>query len=159
MKSFLKKKKKPSGDMALQITSMADIFMILLVFLLKSYSTTVNSLAPTTDIKLPIAASQEQLKESLKLEVGESAILIDEKPIVTLKNFEFFPGEVPEGGMSGPLYKALFEQRKKLPNPNLEPHLLVMADQRVPYETIKRVLAAAAHSGFVDLQLVVVAAN
>lgn len=159
MKSFFKKKKKPSGDMSLQITSMADIFMILLVFLLKSYSTSVNSLAPTTDIKLPIASSQDELKESLKLEIGQTAILIDEKPIVTLKNFEFFPGEVPENGMSGPLYKALFEQRKKIPNPNVEPHLMVMADEKVPYETIKRVLAAAAYSGFVELQLVVVSAN
>src|SRR2546430_5475167 len=111
MKTFVKRKKM-SADMALQITSMADIFMILLVFLLKNYSATLSSLAPVSHAKLPIAASDTPAKDSLKVEISESAILIDGKPTVQLKNFDFYPGEVPERGAAGPLYKVLADQRK-----------------------------------------------
>lgn len=156
VKSPFGKKKKQSQDMALQITSMADIFMILLVFLLKSYSSSISSAAPTGKTKLPVASSSETMKDTLKLEISPDAIIIDQKPIVTLKDFAFEPGELPEHGLSGPLYRVLFEQRKHLPEPNLDSNLMVLADERAPYSTIERVIASAAGAGFVDLQLVVV---
>ncbi len=157
MKTFVKTKKM-SCDMALQITSMADIFMILLVFLLKNYSATLSSLAPAMHAKLPVATSDTIPKESLKIEIAQSAILIDGKPTVTLKNFEFFPGDAPVHGSSGPLYRVLADQRKKA-RANDDSNVLLLADERTPYSTIQRVLASAASSGFVDLQLVVVAAE
>ncbi len=151
MKTFVKRKKM-SSDMALQITSMADIFMILLVFLLKNYSQTLTSLAPVTRAKLPIAMTSTSPKDSLKIEIGETALLVDGKPILELRNYETIPGELPEHGHSGALYKVLMSQRKK----NYDSNVLLFADEKVPYATIKRVLASAASSGFVDLQLVVV---
>ena len=97
------------------------------------------------------------MKETLKLEISQNAILIDQQPIVKLNNFEFAAaGAIPEPTQSGALYRTLSEQRKKLPNPNVDPNLLILADENTPYSTVKRVLAAAANSGFVDLQLVVI---
>jgi biopolymer transport protein ExbD len=158
MKSKFLKRAPADQDMALQITSMADIFMILLVFLLKSYSSSVSTISPTGGMVLPEAQSQVPPKETLKLEISESAIIVDEKSIVTLKNFEFSPQEVPPPGTgrSEALYRVLVEQRKHLPTPNMDSNMLVFADERTPYSTLQSVLASAASSGFVDLQLVVV---
>jgi biopolymer transport protein ExbD len=153
--TFLKKKAK-SLDMPLQITSMADIFMILLVFLLKSYSTSISNFAPTGDTRLPIAVASDTITDALKIEVTRNAILLDQKMILALSNFQFFPGQKPGEGTPGPLYKVLFFQRQKMPDPNREPNLVVMADERTPYSTLQGVLASAANAGFVDLQLVVV---
>jgi biopolymer transport protein ExbD len=158
MKSSFLKRKPADQDMALQITSMADIFMILLVFLLKSYSSSVSTISASSGVQLPTAQSETSAKETLKLEISEKAILVDEKPIVTLKNFEFDPKEVPPPGTgrSESLYRVLVEQRKHMPVPNMDSNLLVFADQNAPYATLQSVLASAASSGFVDLQLVVV---
>lgn len=156
MKSFLKRKKHDQ-DMSLQITSMADIFMILLVFLLKSYSTSVSNVAPTGDTKLPIASDATgDIKDTLKLEIASNAILVDAQPVVKLKNLEFLPGELQANGQAAALSKSLLSQRKRMPNPNMDSSLLVMADEKTPYSTIGPVLASAALAGFVDLQLVVV---
>ena len=156
MKSFLKKKKL-SEDMTLQITSMADIFMILLVFLLKSYSTTLTTVSPSRDTKLPVAASSgEMMKDTLKLEVASDGILVDQKPVVRLKNFEFAPSEIQPSGNSEALFKVLYAERKRLPEPNQDSNLLILADENTPYSTIRPILASAASAGFVDLQLVVV---
>ena len=156
-KSFLKKRKKSSGDVALQITSMADIFMILLVFLLKSYASSVSNVAPTAHISLPeISKTKGEVKDTLKVEIADNIVLIDTKPAATLKNFEFEPTEDGPGGISPAVLKILNEQRKLRPEPNMDSSLIVMADQQTPYATIKRVVASAASAGFVDLQLVVV---
>ncbi len=145
-------------DMALQITSMADIFMILLVFLLKSYSSSVSTLSASGSISLPSSQAGGLAKETLKLEIFSEGISIDQKPIVPLRHFAFDPKEVPPPGTgrSESLYRVLVEQRKHLPEPNLDSNLLLFADQNVPYSTLQSVLASAASAGFVDLQLVVV---
>ncbi len=156
-KLFKKKKKRMTSDFSLQITSMADIFMILLVFLLKSYATSLTTISPSTPMALPeVTAAQGVPKEALKVEIGKNIILVDNKPVTKLNNFEFAADEVASGDASPSITQVLDRERRKLPEPNLDSALVVMADEGTPYSTIKRVVASAAGAGFVDLQLVVV---
>jgi biopolymer transport protein ExbD len=156
-KSFLKRKPAPA-DVSLQITSMADIFMILLVFLLKNYSASLTTLAPTAQLSLPevSVSAKTTPKESLKIEVGPDAVLVDQALAVKLKDFEFPESETQNSTGSATIADLMKKQRELRPEPNLESSVVVMADQRAPYSTIKRVIASVAGAGFVDLQLVVV---
>jgi len=158
-KSFLKKKKKKNSDFSLQITSMADIFMILLVFLLKSYATSITNIAPSSHISLPEVTATGVPKESLKIEVGKEAVTIDDKQVLQLRNFEFGGEETGAGENSPTITRILNQERSKTPIPNMDSALVVMADEGTPYSTIKRVVASAAGAGFVDLQLLVVQAQ
>jgi biopolymer transport protein ExbD len=159
-KGFLKKKKKKlTGEMSLQITSMADIFMILLVFLLKSYATSVTTVAPSSHISLPEVVATGVPKDSLKIEVGKESVTVDDKQILQLSNFEFGAEEMNAGEASPTITRILNEQRKRTPDANNDSALVVMADEGTPYSTIKRVVASAAGAGFVDLQLLVVQAQ
>lgn len=150
------KKRKMPEDMSLQITSMADIFMILLVFLLKNYSTSLTNLAPTAQISLPVAKVEGLVKETLKLEVAKDIVVVDQKPVVRLNNFEFLPSDFGPNGTSNAVAKVLHDQRQLEPDPNTDSTLVVMADQATPYSTLKRIIASAAGAGFIDLQLIVV---
>ena len=155
-KSFVKRKRQ-SGDMALQITSMADIFMILLVFLLKSYSSSITTVTPTAQISLPeVGKGTSQIKDSLKVEVAAEAVLVDQKTVARLRNFEFEADQATDPAISPAVFGVLNSERTRMPEPNRDTALIVMADQKAPYATIKRVVASAAKAGFVDLQLVVV---
>src|SRR5437763_25035 len=105
------KKKKLNEDLTLQITSMADIFMILLVFLLKNYSTNLATISPTEGTRLPVSAeSQGTIKEALKVEVSKDFITMDQKQIVGLKNFQ---AEKTAGDESfiQPLFEAMQAER------------------------------------------------
>lgn len=153
MRSRFLPKPKLSEDFALQITSMADIFIILLVFLLKSYATNLTSIAPTGMMILPMAQSKEEVAEALQIEITPDSVLVDKETVITLSNFEF----------SGSADKALKVVKEKLQGKRksdvestLGSRLIVMADERTPYETLEGVLAAASGTGFVDLQLIVV---
>lgn len=144
--------------MALQITSMADIFMILLVFLLKNYSASLTTISPNAVMALPEqkANANAMIKDTLKVEIAQDVVMVDQKAVTRLNNFEFAESDQGDFGTSESVAAALKDQRKITPNPNVDSTLIVMADEKAPYSTIKRVIASAAQAGFVDLQLVVI---
>jgi biopolymer transport protein ExbD len=156
------KKRKSSEEMTIQITSMADIFTIILVFLLKSYSTSATNITPSNGLKLPTANSAEVQVESIRLEISENAVQVENQPINELHHFRFESKDIQTNGSSAALNKSLQAQKKKqllIANMNsdvkADQKILIVADQRTPYSTLKSVLASAAISGYTDFKLVV----
>ena len=157
------RKPRPSDEMSLQITSMADIFTIILVFLLKSYSSGAVALNPSKGLLLPEVTSGDAPVEALQIEVSENGILVDGKSVVSLKAFQFDSAELQANGTSASLLKALDHQRQKQlfiakanSDVKVDARILVSADQRAPYATVKTVLASAAVHGYTDFKLAVV---
>lgn len=148
---------KANEEMALQITSMADIFTILLVFLLKSYSTGITSITPSQHVMLPQARSSDDMQEALKLEIGPTVILLDDEPVTTLSNFQFDRTDVEVNGTSRSLNSALI--RKTKDTAITSGPLIVLADQKTPYAVFRSVMDAAENYGFKSFKLVVVEDN
>ncbi len=86
-KSPFAKTRKANEDVALQITSMADIFTILLVFFLKSYTTGAMSINPSKGVQLPAAQVGEANIDALKVEVSDSGVQVEGKPAASLSPF------------------------------------------------------------------------
>jgi biopolymer transport protein ExbD len=153
-KRFLKRSKKASStEMSLNITSMADIFTILLVFLLKSYSVGALEIQPSRGLQVPVALHSDTAESRLTLEIAEGALQLDGESLVTLKNFE-----LPGGTALNPLAEALATRRAALTE-NSQGKLLLVADSRAPYATLEEVMRTAASQGFADLKLAVVRAD
>ncbi len=157
-------KKKPMKDqMDLQITSMADIFTILLVFLLKSFSTGMVTITPSAGVHLPQAKAGDPPVESIKLEVSENAVQLEGKAITKLNQFQFERRDIQSNGTSRTIEDALSRERKRQliiaksnTDVKLDPKIMILADQRAPYSAIKTVLASAAVQGYTDFKLVIV---
>lgn len=163
MKKLLFKKNIESEEMSLQITSMADIFTILLVFLLKSYAAGVVNIAPAPGMKLPQAFAPDSQIEALKVEISQTTVQIEGRPVATLEDFRFKNEDLLSNGSSEVLVKALEHERQRellIAKTNtdikIDPKIIVIADQRVPYVTVKSVLASAALNGYTDFKLAVV---
>ncbi len=159
----LSRRRPLDDEMSLQITSMADIFMILLVFLLKSYTAGGMNLSPAKGLLLPDAQAAPVAFEALKLEITETAISIEGQPAVALTAFRLDPATAGPNGTSRPLALALEKERKRQvliaqsnSDVKVDPRIIVSADRRVPYETVKAVLASAAIHGYTDFKLAVV---
>jgi len=162
-KKSLFKKHRQSEEMALQITSMADIFTILLVFLLKSYATSAVNIAPTSGMQLPSAQAGEATVEALKVEISQSAVQVEGKPVASLKDFKFEGTDIQGNGTSKSVSSALERERqrqiliaKNNSDVKVDAKIMVIADQRTPYSTVKSVLASAALNGYTDFKLAVV---
>lgn len=148
--------------MSLQITSMADVFTILLVFLLKSYATGAVSVTPSKGMLLPEAQAADLSSESLKVEIGEGFVQIDGHTAAGLQAFRFEPKDIQANGSSSALTQVFEHERKKQlliaranTDVKVDPKVLIIADQRVPYITLKSVLASAALHGYTDFKLAV----
>lgn len=159
------KSRRQSEEMSLQITSMADIFTILLVFLLKSYSTSALAVQPAKGMSLPQAQAGEQSVEALKIMVSESSVEVEGQPVTTLNHFEFDPKDL-KNGASEALNQALEKERKRQlliaqsnSDVKVDSKVIVVADQHAPYSTLKTVLASAALQGYTDFKLAVVKAE
>jgi biopolymer transport protein ExbD len=160
-KSFLKRPKHHE-EMSLQITSMADIFMILLVFMLKSLSSGTIELAPSKGLSLPISSRDDHVAQALKIEISETSVLIDGHEAAPIANFRFNAGSTDPNGTAQALITALERERAKshpVEGQVADPRIIVLADQRAPYKTIKTVLASAAVEGYTDVSLAVVHAD
>jgi biopolymer transport protein ExbD len=160
------KRKLGNEDMSLQITSMADIFIILLVFLLKSFATGAVNLTPTKGMMLPEASAGDASVDALKIEISQDAVQVEGNPVTSLKEFKFDTGELLTNGSSQSLGKALDRERQRQlliakanSDVKVDPKVLIVADQRAPYSTVKAVLASAALNGYTDFKLAVVKGN
>jgi biopolymer transport protein ExbD len=164
MKSKLFRRRRPEGEeMSLQITSMADIFIILLVFLLKSYASSAMTVAPSKGMSLPQAFGQEGAVDALKVEISEQSVNIEGQTVSALKSYQFDTAEVQPNGAVASLTKALDRERQKQvliakanSDVKVDARIIVIADRHVPYRTVKSVLASAALNGYTDFKLAVV---
>ena len=155
-------KKGRSTEMSLQITSMADCFIIILVFLLKSVATGALNINPSQGLTLPQARSNETAEQALTVEISEKAVQVDNRLINPLQHFRFNPSDLATNGISTALDMEISNQKKRQElisqsntDVKMDNKILVVADKRTPYVTIKSVLAAAAIHGYNDFKLVV----
>ncbi len=110
----------------LQLTSMMDMLVIIVVFLLKSYAATSVAFATSAKITLPISTAEELPADALNLAIEPGAILLDDKHVM---EFKTEPGVVPSGAQTAtyeidpkfladggrrilPLYDAMVKSRE-----------------------------------------------
>ncbi|MBI4403515.1 MAG: biopolymer transporter ExbD [Deltaproteobacteria bacterium] len=134
---------------SLQIMPMASVFTVILVLLLKSYTGGLATIMPSSETHLPELEQSDEVSDSPKIEISARGIFLNDKLISPLENFNF-----TAQGATDALTSALESERNAVPNP--KPSLLILADKRVPYSTVKRVITSASDSGFATLKLVVI---
>ncbi len=161
-------------DFELQLTSMMDILVIILVFLLKSYSTSTNSFTSVPGIQLPISKTSDMPPDSLHLIVTPEAITFENQRIVefvqtaeALSNgaakYDFKADDLDENGMRVTrLYDSLNKAREKAellraksPARDAEGKplpwdgvLAIQADKRVKYDTLRKIMYTAGAAQF-----------
>ena len=105
----------------LQLTPMLDVFVIILVFLLKTAAVTSTTFTSVPGIELPVSESPDIPPDSLQLIVTPEAMTLEDQRIMdfvqsaaavgtTEASYEFARGDLDEGGRRVvPLYDALGE--------------------------------------------------
>jgi len=151
-KRLRKKRTALTGDLELQITSLADIFVVVLVFLLKYVSLSVEGakepLVIPAEIKLPMASIKKAAgNHGLSLEILETGVYINGTFAATLLDYRFGKGADQE------FQTSLNEFQKN--NSNQKQKASILADYRAPYDTVQRVIASAAEEGYSDFKLII----
>ncbi|MEE2835615.1 MAG: biopolymer transporter ExbD [Myxococcota bacterium] len=165
------KKKKKGGGMEDEevpmpnITSLLDALFIILVFLLKSYSTNPVSVTQSASLKLAASAAQLSPKDALPVIIDKKGITVD--GVETMKFDD--KGEVPSDQVAGhiiaPLSQALRDQaekQRKLAQVNTDVsfkgELILICDKDLPYKVLRDILMTAGDAEYGNFRFAVIKA-
>ena len=91
------RKTKSKGSADLDLTSMMDMFTIILLFLLKSYSAEGAILTNADNLILPNSISKKKPKDvTLQVQVTTDMILVDNQPVAPTEDARNIPLENPD---------------------------------------------------------------
>ncbi|MCK5037381.1 MAG: biopolymer transporter ExbD [Candidatus Sabulitectum sp.] len=140
----------------LSLTSMIDMFTILLVFLLKSYSADGQLVTVSDQLVLPKARMETKVELKLEIQVNNSVIVVDGDPLITVTP------ELLNSGNSIPV--LVTRLRDHLEYSRLSRGTLTDDDMKVniqgdvgmPAILLQRVMASCSEAGYVGQNLAVI---
>jgi len=149
-KTFGSNRRPKKKEVDVDITSLLDILVILLVFLLKSYNASDLKLELAKGITLPRSQSRHLGHHAVVVQVSKSKeIFLNNKSI----------GNVRSGDTKvKTLFDALTELKKVEDKKEKEKRNIkvnIVLDQSLPYGTMKTVMHTAASAGFPEFKFIV----
>ena len=97
MRPFIKKAKPPG----LMLTPLLDMFTIILIFLIVSFSAEDYDFKLDEHVKLPESSARSQFKPSINMSIGKTGITVEQEPVVELPDGKlpeeyYLAGEIPK---------------------------------------------------------------
>lgn len=157
--------KRAPSTFKIQITSMVDMFVILLVFLLKSYSTSPVNISPSEKLTLPVSTSTKDPVDVLKLIVSKEGIFVEDKKVVGFNQagqLETKDVDASDTQFIRSLYTELDTQAsksRKIAQANetveFDGKVVMQADRNIPYELLRKVMYTSMMAGYSDVKIAV----
>jgi biopolymer transport protein ExbD len=153
-KRMAKRNKRLLQAPKLNLVSLMDIFTILVFFLLVN-SGDVEVLQTDKSIKLPMSVSEQVPENNLIVLVSADQLLVGGQKVADIKDLVASKDQA-----FAPLTKELSYQAQKAGPLSPEKQIAgrpvtIMADQGVPYSTLKKVMATCAMADYRDIALAV----
>ena len=142
-KSRLKHQERRIRMVSLSLTSMVDMFAILVIFLLVNSSTISQWIEVSHNIELPRSSFADQPQKAPAIQISNEGIFGDERLLVTAK--ESLRGSAAFGPIKDFLSK--FDRREGFVN--------IVAHTRVPFGVVRRVVSSCQDAGFGKVNLAV----
>jgi biopolymer transport protein ExbD len=148
----------------IQITSMVDMFVILLVFLLKSYSTSPVNITPSKNLTLPKSAATVDPQDVLKLVVSKEGVFVDDKSVLMFEGGTLAKKDLDPNDASfiTALFKELDEKAKNVKEitklnelVEFDGRVLIQADKDMPYSLLQKVMYTSMLAGYANVKLAV----
>lgn len=176
-----RRRSRVKRDFELQLTSMMDMLVIIVVFLLKSYSTNAVNFATSSKIQLPQSTASEIPADGAHIIIDPDSISFDNEKLlnfttlpqngVTDSGYTFDETQLADSGHRiVPLYDALVRSREKAEllmskavwkdekgqpkKPNFQGTVIIQADKTVRYDIIRKIMYTAGAAGYKVFKLV-----
>lgn len=153
--------RKQPEEAKMNITSLMDIMTIILVFLLKSYSTEDIQITPSDDLTLPASSSKKPPKLAVNAVVSKTGIMVDGVKVVDVMGSSVGE-EYKRGTMISPLFDSLKEKADaakaiadRSPANPFTGRILLQVDKDIPFALVREVMYTAGQAQFGEFKFVV----
>lgn len=141
-KSRIKKQEKRAMVVNLSLTSMVDMFAIMVIFLLANQGTVNDWIKTGKDIELPKARADEAPPRAASLQISRQGVFGDDKLLMSY-------AQAQQG--TAPVAKWL----ASVPKLGKSAYLNIVADRRIPFGVIRRIVTTCQGAGFANVNLAV----
>jgi len=168
IRSYARKLAEPEVIKDLNITPMMDMMTIILVFLLKSFSSSTSTINFNQDLQVPKSLTQLKPKLAVTLTLTKKVILVEGDAVAPVNAGRVDP-TVKRDGENGyyitPLVEILEKHAKRekkvadLTGQKFEAQLMVVADQTTPYRLLTEIIYSCGQAGYANYRLLVLKAK
>lgn len=140
----------------LNLTSLMDVFTILVFFLMYNYSANVETLKQPKQIKLPESVVDQKPRETVVIFVSTDEVLVQGKRVASVADIR-----ASGNAEIAPVGARLAELRDSVIGVSTEAvansrEVTVLADKSVPFSVLKKVMATCTAQGYTRVSLAVV---
>ncbi len=152
MKRMARAKKHKSD---LNLTSLMDVFTILVFFLLVNQSA-VEVLEPPREIKLPDSVVEAKPRQTLVIMVSEQTIMVQGEPTMSVADILATKDEIIR-----PVMERLSQIRQTTIGINTEAvaktnEVVILAHKTIPFKVLKKLMSTCTVSGYTKISLAVI---
>lgn len=150
------KKHSTVTEEGLNLTSMMDAMTIILLFLLKTYSTSGAITSPSKDLRLPYSLSTEPPHKELTVSVTRENILVSDQRVVSLDRID------PRGAIIRELFSELRRKSQEAKQNEIQyaipfsQKVIIVADENVPFQLLFKVIYTCGSTEFNKLRLLTI---
>lgn len=145
------------GQFALRLTSMLDMFTILIVFLLSNFSAEGQILTTPKDLQLPESTAQTPPRAAPIIMITKDVLVLDDKILRRVKDID-----ASEDLLIAPLFQELQQHRafaEKLGELDVKldfhGNVTIQADRGLPFGLLKKVMFTCGKAGYNDMYFAV----
>jgi biopolymer transport protein ExbD len=156
---YRRRRKRSDGVVKLNITSMIDMFTLMVVFLLKNYSAQGQLVTPAKGLLLPTSSIEKTVGEALSVKISEKNIMVENTVVLDSAACEELKSQ--KDFLIQPLYKELSmhakldRQSAELFNTSFSGRISIQGDVEIPYNILTRVMYTCGQAGYPVMNLVV----
>lgn len=139
----------------MNLTSLMDVFTILVFFLLVNSATT-EVLESPKQIKLPDSAIETRPRESVVIFVSPNEVLVQGEPVALVEDILTMEGQRIEsiGDRLNKLTESIIGINTKIIAESQE--VTILADKTVPFAVVKKVMSTCTSEGYTHISLAVI---
>ena len=154
--SRIKKHDTNPGKVRLNLTSMMDMFTIILVFLLKTYSTDGMLIQPSEYLTLPTSTVEKSPEVALDLVISKEWIMVNHEPVVTVAEVLASEDLIVQSLKENlEIYAREAKRMEELYGTKFSGKVTIQGDKEIPYQLLVKVMATCGKSDYPNMRLVV----
>lgn len=145
-----------SGDVKLNLNSMMDMFTIILLFLLKVYSTGGQMVQPSEYLTLPKSSVEKVPEVALDLSISKEWVVVNDKPVVRI-SYLLSSDElvIPELQRELLNYANNAEKMQERYGKLFSGSISIQGDKATPYKVLVKIMATCGKSKYPNMRLFV----
>ena len=140
------------------LTSMMDMFTIILIFLLFSFSEHPEDLKLDKDLELPTSTAEGEYQETIKIVLSQKELRLNDEVMAAVQGRQI-AGLTNDNLESSSLFQGLktfrIESEESENGQEAPTHILFLCDKSHSFQTINRVIKTAGLAGYPNFQFAV----